>query len=361
MGLGKMLGKAHWILDADSRKLRAEAKAAKKNIQDLGDETVKSGKRMQDSFANVGSSLEKIQSVLGKALIPVALIGAIGGMVSKFVQARKEAEAFTQAMQKSADQVARIKQDTLRVLSDSLDPETQSLEEIYKISKAAQDEVLAKLDEELDKREEIRKVYGSTVAFIKETASGISVDELAEQASDAIKKIDAETQKAIEARRRANKKQQELEIKEAAETADKVALEFAKAADRQSEKIAASLLPDKEQIKALADLARAEFEDAAASAGLTIDNQVVTDRLRLIDQEEQRKLSALKERLALERASQKKAAEESAKAFANEMAATLEPLFRDLTTSFGEGFTTQLSQISLQIEEVVNEARKGRR
>ena len=358
------IGKAKITVEADISHVKDSMEDIGLEAENAATKVDSSSKKMKRSLSGVGETLEKLQSGLGKILIPAAVLGTVSAMVTRLQAARKESKDFVDDLKSAAKQMEVFRSDLLKERAGILDPETESVEEIYKRSIALQDQINEKLQVEIERRKAARQA-SSTVAFFQEIASGKTADDLVAEASRQIAAIDKATSEAVKLRRELNKTAEEERVA-TQKAADKERLEALKnKIDEISKEQELSLLPDDERIRANAEKQKNALIKAAEEANLEVENAKLQLVLENIDKAAERQIQK-NEEIERKRAEDKEkrdreAAERTAKAAADAMERAMAPVIASLTSSMGTSFTTQLSGISNQIDDAVRELRKVKR
>lgn len=351
------IGKVKITVEADTDNAREGLKGVVADAKNAGEEADRSASKMNRAFSGVGETLEKVQSSLGKILIPAAVLGTISAMVVKLQAARSESKAFLEGLEDAADQMEVLRSDLLRDKAGILDPETESIEAIYKRSIELQQQINKELDGEIERRRAARQA-SSTTAFFKELASGKTADELAAEAAKQIARIDKATTEAVIARRQLNdrnsKRDAERRIEEDAERLEKFTSQLSQLLSSQE----IDILPDDEKIKANADRQKSALIEAAEDANVKIEDKKLQTVLANIDAAADRQIQ---KNADIERAKQeeqdrraKESADRQAKAIASALERELASVTQALFGTGGNNITTNMQTIVKELKEVSN-------
>lgn len=301
-----LFGIAQWIFQADTDPLKKSAKEAEQSVDDVGKKSEEVGAKVEDSFTKAGNAIEsktegvrKFAGAIGSTVgVVTGLLGAVTLVSSALLIYSKHQEAAKEKTKQSRDGIEAA----TRSIEDFADATFESLRDVNR----AQDDILDTLTE-LDK-----------------TTKRSTVDQLADDL-----KLIASSKR----REAARKREIELAI-EADEIytrgiAERLAAEesfAAKAAQLQREQ----LQDERDRIVANADFAIKEAERVRKETGVSADDPGFTAYIEGIEKGEQIKFDELErrekqerknqeERLRKEADSMKKASEEAARRFADEL------------------------------------------
>lgn len=315
------IGKAKIVVEADISGVKESVTEAKSEVEGLGNEADASGKKASGAMKGFGGAVDSVATKLGKATGILAAFAAATTGIVKAYQAIAEyvrngetvAELFTADL------------DTINATEAALGKINQRLIEV---------------GAELEAKE-----AGGIGSLLGRRRGQI------EEELEALRSRQQSVSKQL-------RRQRETELRETAQ-------DFIRQAEAIQESIGISLLPTEEQIAANAEVQKRQLIKAAEEARVEIDNAALQSTLNAIDRkakaeiEAERKVVAERERLENERI--QKQAEREAKILAQAIERELSTVFAALTSSFGTGFTTQLSTITDKIDDATREIRKTRR
>lgn len=327
------VGKARIEVEADVSGVRKGMQDAKAEVESFSGTTEKETSKITGAFGRMGKAASDFQAIVGKLLIPAAVVASVTGLLNRWSQLRREAELFDEALKDVSRSLADLNKQEVRV---GLTDDEAERRRILDAQQADVRAVLDNLERELEKRKSIWSEFWRTAA------GGELSSTLRYESQQAIEEIFRNTQESLT---RLQERQEARRTRIAADAAMKRAKEVAEIEAEASVSIAEQENEIRRRImlSGMDERERIIFErnerlrEATRQALLT--GADVTELKRLIEQEYDIRLEAYDEykakedKIAAESAKRqaKKYEEELTRAFEN-AAATLN---ETLAGSFG--------------------------
>lgn len=177
----RLIGRAVVEVTSDNKKLEAGVASAKKSVDSLDKSTKTATSNMSAGFARVGESATKLQSVVSKILIPVAIFSQLAGVVALFVKAKVAAEELN----KEIDGIKDRATSTTRAIRQDL----AGLSDVQKEAADLSSEFLQQATDVAEKQAaSLENVFAQSAQFYKQLLSGGSATTYQGKVNEAIAK-----------------------------------------------------------------------------------------------------------------------------------------------------------------------------